>query len=403
VAADDDLSAPLGQKKPKRKLPKLPFGLPQALAGLLGLCGLFVVGWAVFANDPLGGQPTAVVTLAPAKPGADTGGDGKHHARFDGPGGGAPAADMAVKAKTAPQPPLPPGAKTVTIIDGSSGQRHDVVLPPSATPNVPVDRKLLQMTPQGAIPQIAPDGTRASVAYARPRKLSADRSTAPRIAVIVGGLGISASATADALDKLPAPITLAFAPYGADLESLTQRARAEDHELLLQVPMEPFDYPSNDPGPRTLLTSLSPGQNLDQLHWLMARFQGYVGLINYMGAKFTASTQSLTPVLIDAAKRGLIYVDDGSSARSVAGEVAGGHNVSFAKTNIVLDAEPTPQAIDQALARLEMGARDRGVAIGFASAQPAAIARITDWAKKVESRGFVLVPISMAAVKAKSS
>jgi polysaccharide deacetylase 2 family uncharacterized protein YibQ len=402
VAADDDLSAPLGQKKPKRQLPKLPFDVPRALAGLLGLCGLFVVGWAVFANDPLGGQPTAVVSMAPTKPGPDAGGDSKHHAHFDGPAVGAPAADAAVKAKAAAQP-LPPGAKTVTIIDGSSGQRHDVVLPASATPKSPVDRKLLQMTPQGAIPHIAPDGTRASVAYARPRKLPADRSTAPRIAVIVGGLGISASATADALDKLPAPITLAFTPYGADLESLTQRARAENHELLLQVPMEPFDYPSNDPGPRTLLTSLSPGQNLDRLHWLMARFQGYVGLINYMGTKFTASTQSLTPVLIDAAKRGLIYVDDGSSARSVASEVAGGHNVSFAKTNIVLDAEPTPQAIDQALARLEMGARDRGVAIGFANAQPAAIARITDWAKQVESRGFVLVPISMAAVKAKSS
>ena len=59
--------------------------------------------------------------------------------------------------------------------------------------------------------------------------------------------------------------------------------------------MEPFDYPDNDPGPQTLLTSLTPQQNVDRLYWLMSRFQGYVGLINMMGARFTASEQSFAP------------------------------------------------------------------------------------------------------------
>ena len=115
--------------------------------------------------------------------------------------------------------------------------------------------------------------------------------------MIVGGLGISASGTADALAKLPASVTFALTPYGADLEKLAERARSEQHEILLQVPMEPFDYPDNDPGPQTLLASLSSEQNLDRLHWLMSRFQGYVGLINYMGARFTVSKQGLTAFL----------------------------------------------------------------------------------------------------------
>ena len=62
--------------------------------------------------------------------------------------------------------------------------------------------------------------------------------------------------------------------------------------------MEPFDYPDNDPGPQTLLTSLTPEQNLDRLHWLMSRFQGYVGLISYMGARLTASQQGLLSMFI---------------------------------------------------------------------------------------------------------
>ena len=114
---------------------------------------------------------------------------------------------------------------------------------------------------------------------------------------------------------------MAFAPYGADLDRLAERARAENHEVLLQAPMEPFDYPDNDPGPQTLLTSLTPDQNIDRLHWQMSRFQGYVGIVSYMGASFTASEQSLAPVLRETAKRGLIYVDDGASPRSVASQI----------------------------------------------------------------------------------
>lgn len=393
----DDLSTPLGQNKDKPPS-KLPLSAPQIVAGLLGLFGAAVVGWALFGNDPLGGEPVAVVAVASdsgapdAKP-ADAG----HHARYDGP------ADAAVKAVAkAPEPP--PGAKTITIIDGSSGARKDVVVPdPNAKSVQAADKRLLQSTPHGAIPQIAPDGTRAVALYAHPRTVPANRTGAPRIAIVIGGLGISASATAEALAQLPAPVTFAIAPYGPGLDTLAAQTRAQGHELLLQIPMEPFDYPNNDPGPRTLLTSLSTDQNIDRLHWLMARFQGYVGLIGYMGAKFTASEQALAPVLQDAAKRGLLYVDDGSSPRSNAGQIAGGSNMPFAKADIVLDAVPTPSEIDHALARLEIAAREHNVAIGYATAQPASIAHIAAWAKAVEKRGFVLVPITMVAVKAKST
>jgi polysaccharide deacetylase 2 family uncharacterized protein YibQ len=67
------------------------------------------------------------------------------------------------------------------------------------------------------------------------------------------------------------PATPICAPYGDQLTKLAAHARAKGHELLLQVPMEPFDYPNNDPGPRTLLTSLANEQNVNRLHWLMSR------------------------------------------------------------------------------------------------------------------------------------
>ena len=330
--------------------------------------------------------------------------DGTQHSRYDGPIATAPDGEAAAAAAKATSPP--PGTKTITIIDGSSGKSQDVIIPgnsPGGASKASVDQKMLETTRHGAIPKIGPDGVRPSTLYAHPRELPPNRKDSPRIAIVVGGIGISASGTADAFAKLPAPVTFALAPYGTDLEKLAERVRAENHEVLLQAPMEPFDFPDNDPGPQTLLTSLASEQNIDRLHWLMSRFQGYVGITSYMGARFTASEQALAPVLRETAKRGLIYMDDGSSPRSVAGQIAGSHNLPFAKTDLVLDAVPTPVEIDRALARLEILARDNGAAVGLVTAQPATIARIAAWAKGVEGRGFVLVPITMVAIKAKSS
>jgi uncharacterized protein len=405
--ASDDLNAPLGQNKTKRQS-KLPAIGPQMLAGVLGLFGLVVVGWSLFVNDPLGGEPVAVIaTKQPAAGQAklDNDGDGKQHSRHDGVTATAPDPAAVAAAVAAAKIP-PPGAKTVTIIDGSSGKSQDVIIPGNpagVAPKAPIDQKLLEPSRHGAIPQIGPDGTRPSAQYARPLQLPPNKKDLPRIAIVIGGLGISASGTADAFGKLPAPVTFAIAPYGIDLDKMAEHARAENHEVLLQVPMEPFDYPDNDPGPQTLLTTLTPDQNVDRLQWLMSRFQGYVGITNYMGARFAASEPALAPVLRETAKRGLIYVDDGSLPRSVASQIAGSHNLPFAKTDLVLDAVPTPVEIDRALVRLEMMARDNGTAVGHATAQPATIARISEWAKKVEGRGFVLVPITMVAIKAKSS
>lgn len=391
----DDLNAPLGQDKTgstqrKRRF-RLPIGLPQAIAGCLGLFILTVVGWALIADDPLGGEPMAVVDSL-----SDIPRNAAATASADTPP--AAAGTNAITVTT----PAPAGGHTINIIDGSSGKSQQVVLPAAAAPAA-ADPQLLEKTRHGEIPRVGPDGTRPSTAYARAPRLPPGKADAPRIAVIVTGLGISTKAADEALTRLPGPVTFAFTPYGGELANMVARARQDGHEVLLQAPMEPFDYPDNDPGPQTLLTSLSADQNVDRLYWLMSRFQGFVGIANYMGARFTASEQALGPILRETARRGLVFVDDGTSPRSVAGQIAGANNMPFAKADVVIDTVPTAMEIDRALTQLETQARERGVAVGVLSLLPIAVTRVAEWAKTVESRGFVLVPITAVAIKAKSS
>lgn len=287
-------------------------------------------------------------------------------------------------------------ASGVTVVRGAgvgAPQSLLIQIGPSKAAIAAPDRKLLEKSRYGALPRIGPDGTRPSQAYARP-VAAASVAGKPRIAIIVGGMGVSQQATSDAIAKLPEPVSFAFAPYGGDLDRQLQRAREAGHELFVQAPMEPFDYPENDPGPHTLRVAASDAENIDKLQWVMSRIQGYVGVVNFMGAKFTAQETALKPVLKEIADRGLLVLDDGSSNRSRLIEAAAGARAPAARADSVIDAILRGDAIDRELARLEQIARDKGVAIGAASSLPVTIERVGRWAKSLEAKGIALVPVS---------
>lgn len=394
--AADELSTPLGQGTvaKKRRL-QVPFTALQALAVALGLILVVFAGIALFNDDPLGGEPIAHIALRTAPVAEEK-----------------PATAVAAAEPAAKSPPkLAAGeSKTVTIIDGSSGARRDVVIGNDAAdkvasdvapgPMAGVDQRLLEKSRYGMIPVVA-DGLKPFTVYAA----DADRAKAakmPVVAIVVGGLGVGAAKTTDAIMKLPPAVTLAFTPYGADPTKLAERARAQRHEILLQVPMEPFDYPDNDPGPQTLLTTLNAEQNLDRLYWHFSRFQGYAGIANFMGARFVAADPVMQPIMREAAKRGLSYFDDGATPRSVAASLAAGQALPFAKADFTIDAVPTSVEIDRVLVKLETLAKERGVAVGVASALPISIERIAAWTRTLDTRGILLVPLTTAMLKSKS-
>ena len=395
----DDLSAPLGQKSVRKRRFRLPLTGTQATAGVLGSVLLGFAGVAIFHKDPMGGEPMARIAIKPPetaaqKPAAAPPVEIKH---------GTP--DVAIAADA-------PGQKTITIIDGSSGARQNVVVgtdsADGASPDAPVmmtgiDQKLLEQSRYGMVP-IAAAGLKPVNVYAAGS--DAERAKAmktPSIAIVIGGLGVGAAKTTEAIMKLPPAVTLAFTPYGSDPGKLVERARTQRHEVLLQLPLEPFDYPDNDPGPQTLLASATPEQNIDRMMWHLSRFQGYVGVGNFMGARFIATDTAMQAVAKEANKRGLALFDDGSSSRSVAPAAAEALGMPFARADVTIDAAPNSAEIDKALSRLEGLAKERGYAVGAASSLPISIERIGTWAKSLESRGIMLVPLTTAILKSKSS
>jgi hypothetical protein len=115
-----------------------------------------------------------------------------------------------------------------------------------------------------------------------------------------------------------------------------------------------------------------------------------------MGAKFEATQSALQPVLAELKQRGLIYLDDGSVGNSTAGEIANGLGLGYSVAQVRLDAGKSTAEMANALAELEAAAKAKGTAIGIATAAPATVKQIAEWAGSLESKGLVLVPVSAA-------
>nr|WP_246711694.1 divergent polysaccharide deacetylase family protein [Phyllobacterium myrsinacearum] len=277
-----------------------------------------------------------------------------------------------------------PGGPKIIIV-GDPGRQSQNPL----TAHIP-DRDLLEMTAQGPLPITASDGRRSLDVYAR----SWSGARGARVAIVIGGLGMSQTGTQRAIGTLPAEITLAFAPEGNSLTRWMQTARQNGHELLMQLPLEPFDYPRVNPGRNTLTVDAPATETLDNLHKAMGRITNYTGVMNYMGARFTADTKAMTPVMQDVTKRGLLYLDDGSSARSQADMIAAQQGTPFAAADILIDGAQDRGSILKKLDELERIARAKGTAIATGSAFDVTVDAVTAWANEAKTRGIEIVPVS---------
>ena len=267
--------------------------------------------------------------------------------------------------------------------------------PPASTPLVkaPV-AGFFERTPSGDLPKVSADGRTPAEIYARP---FAAQPGVPKISLIVGGLGLKQEHTLAAINELPPEVTLSFVPYANDLQTWINRARAAGHEVLLELPMEAYDYPNVDGGPHTLLTSSKPEENLRRLNLLMSKASGYFGVTNYQGAKFATDARAVAPVVKALSDRGLAFVHDGAAARSALPQAAKDVNLTFSIADRIVDAEPSADSIDRELLQLEALAIQNGAAVGVGYAYPVTIDTFRHWTQGIKAKGYQLAPASAVA------
>ncbi len=214
----------------------------------------------------------------------------------------------------------------------------------------------------------------------------------PMIALVIDDMGLDRRRSREIV-ALPAPLTVSFLSYARELPEQTAAARAAGHELMLHMPMEPFN-PDADPGPGALLNELSGAEVTERLTSAMAGFAGYVGVNNHMGSRFTEYETGMRAVMSVLRARGMLFIDSRTSGKSVAYDLARDFDVPAITRDVFLDHVPTREAVLDSLRELEEVATKKGFAVAIGHPRDATIEVLREWIPQAKARGFVLVPVS---------
>jgi polysaccharide deacetylase 2 family uncharacterized protein YibQ len=250
---------------------------------------------------------------------------------------------------------------------------------------------LIEESPRGPLPRIGADGRTPWQTYARPFFHGDKR---PRIALVIGPMGISSNATSRAIEGLPGAVTLTFSSTADQLGIWVDQARRLGHEVMLDLPMEPADFPRNDPGPNTMLVSLDPDRNQQRLLSALGRVLGYIGVTSLSGSRFTGAPDSIRPILTEVNRRGLMFLDAQAGVRSSAAREATKIGLPRVIADSYIDAVPYKAAIEAQLRNLEEAARLDGAAVGMAMPYPVTLDHLSQWIATLEAKGIVLAPIT---------
>ncbi|MEM9054996.1 MAG: divergent polysaccharide deacetylase family protein [Pseudomonadota bacterium] len=260
----------------------------------------------------------------------------------------------------------------------------------------------VEVTPPPAITAQSATVTDDNTPFARYSRPFENPEGKPTVSIIVGGLGIHWRHTQAAITELPADVTLSFAPGAKNLRSWVRQARADGHEVLIELPMEPFDYGRPRLHPQVLQVAASESLNRQRLDILLNRVRGYAGVINYQGGKFATSNDATNVIFDVLSDKGLAFFEDGSLLNAVFEEVAEEKELTFAQSETVIDARPEGDPIETQLMFLEAQALDNGAALGTAFAYPISIDMIKTWTEQLEQKGILLAPASHYARQNKS-
>lgn len=213
----------------------------------------------------------------------------------------------------------------------------------------------------------------------------------PMIAIVLDDMGVNRKGTEQAL-KLPAPITLSFLPYAQGVAGFVKTARESGHEILVHIPMEPKGHA--DPGPRALRVNQTEDEIRANLIWDLGRFDGYVGVNNHMGSKFTADAEAMRPVMEELKNRGLMFLDSRTGSDTQAANIARELGVPVLSRDVFLDNDDEGAKVEAQFSRLEKLARNNGAAIAIGHPHPETLAILEKWIPEAKARGFTLVPLT---------
>lgn len=217
-----------------------------------------------------------------------------------------------------------------------------------------------------------------------------------RVAILLTGAGEDPEATRTILARHE-PFAVAVLAIADDRARLAREARAGGHEIVLQVPMEPENYPRVNPGPGTLLVSMAPGRIARALHDDLHEAGDVVAVTNFMGSFATQDEPFMTAFYDELRRARLPFLELAHVPHAVCRSLAAKRGVAYDAPDAEFDLEarePGADALEHAWAALLERAARRGQAVVALRATRTSAAWLERALDPARARGVTIVPLS---------
>jgi len=188
-------------------------------------------------------------------------------------------------------------------------------------------------------------------------------------------------------------VNFSILPNGSEARAFAQRLDAHGFELLCHLPMEPLDYPRQQPGANAIFTSMSDAEIAATTRLNLESVPHIRGVNNHMGSRATLDSRVMRDVLT-ALPKDLYFIDSKTSGGSIAGRMAKQLNIPTASRNVFLDDVQSESAVRRQVEALSSLAAERGVAVAIGHPYPVTIRVLNELAPSLRARGFRFVRAS---------
>lgn len=190
---------------------------------------------------------------------------------------------------------------------------------------------------------------------------------------------------------LPAEVGFAILPFLPKTSETAVELYRAGHEIWLHLPMEPEDYPSEDPGPGAVLMAMSPDEVRTVVRAALNNVPYVVGVNNHMGSRATADLRTMTWIMQELKARGIAFIDSRTTVKTVAEEAARAQGVPTNRRHVFLDNERSPAAISTQLEEAVYRSRMEGEIVAIGHLDPVTVEVLSNELPSISKRGADLV------------
>lgn len=211
----------------------------------------------------------------------------------------------------------------------------------------------------------------------------------PIIAIVIDGIGLL---NPNIKLDLPSQVTLGMPSY-VPYKEFSDNAAIMKHNILLNIPLEPLNYPEDEADPNSLLTKNDEQENLSILDSVFSNSKDYDAVYSSHDDKYTNSYESSKALLSRLKDKKIIYLSGLTDKNALIYQIAEKMNFYILENDIILDSVLSREEIAMQLLELERMAQISGSAIAIGGSYPITMELVNEWIPSLASKGIKIVPI----------